>query len=141
VIVLPRPLRDQIVRFAEHAYPEECCGLLIGHDDGRARVTVTRVAPSRNVAEGRERDSFEVDPQLRFDLMRELNHGPDRIIGHYHSHPDNPARPSARDRAMAWEPELIWVIVSVREGRVSQVAAHLLEPLARRFREIPIRPE
>lgn len=141
MIVVSRRLIKQIAQFAEHAYPQECCGLLIGHDDPAAGTTVTRVAASRNVAEGRERDSFEVDPKLRFDLMRELDSGPERIVGHYHSHPDQSARPSARDAACAWEPDLVWVIVSVADGRAGQVTAHVFEADRGRFREILIRSE
>ncbi len=141
VILIPARQLGQITRLAEQAYPHECCGLLIGHDNGDAGLTVTRVAASRNVAEGRERDSFEVDPKLRFDLMRALESGPDRIVGHYHSHPDHPARPSARDAAMAFEPELVWVIVSVKDGHSEQVTAHVFDGEQDRFNEIPIRSE
>lgn len=139
MIVIPARLLQRIAESAEHAYPEECCGLLIGRDDGGARIAVTRVAASRNVAEGRERDSFEVDPKLRFDLMRELNGGPERIVGHYHSHPGHPARPSARDAAMVFEPDLVWVIVSVEDGRADRVTAHAFDTERGGFREIPIR--
>ena len=139
MIVIPAPLIERIGRFAEQAYPDECCGLLIGRDDGCARVAVTRLAASRNVAEGRERDSFEVDPKLRFDLMRELDGGPERIVGHYHSHPDHPARPSARDVEMAFEPDLVWVIVSLEDGRADRVTAHVFDTEPGGFREIPIR--
>lgn len=138
-MVIPGRLMKQIAQAAEHAYPEECCGLLIGHGDDTAGIAVTGVAASRNVAEGHRRDSFEVDPKLRFDVMRELNGGPDRIVGHYHSHPDHTAQPSARDAAMVFEPDLVWVIVAVAGGRAGEVRAHVFEPGAERFREIPIR--
>ncbi len=141
MILIPPRLLQRIAGAAEHAYPEECCGLLIGRGDDASRVDVTRIAASRNVAEGRERDSFEVDPKLRFDLMRELNDGPDRIVGHYHSHPDHPARPSVRDTEMAWEPDLVWVIVSVEDGRAGPVTAHVFDSRNGRFREIAIRRE
>lgn len=35
------------------------------------------------------------------------------IIGHYHSHPDGPAAPSATDLSMAYEPKMIWLICRV----------------------------
>lgn len=137
-MVIPRPLLDQMAQSAEHAYPEECCGLLIGHGDDATGIAVTRVAASRNVAEGRQRDRFEVDPRLRFDLMRALEGGSERIVGHYHSHPDHPARPSAHDSEMAWEPDLVWLIVSVANGRADEITAHMFDPDAGRFREIPL---
>jgi len=130
---------------AEAAYPDECCGLLAGFAvDGGWRVS--RVVESRNVTESDHRDSFEVDPQVRFDLMRALDDDAgERMIGHYHSHPDHPARPSERDRAMAYEPELVWIIVSVAEGRAQATGAFRLNAAGDAFDEIDItvtdRPE
>lgn len=127
-----------ITRAAEAAYPDECCGLLAGHeiDDG---WRVSRVVESRNVAQGDHADSFEVDPQVRFDLMRALDEaGGERMIGHYHSHPDHPARPSERDRAMAYEPELVWIIVSVADGRTEATGAFRLNPEGDAFDDIDI---
>ena len=43
-----------------------------------------------------------------------------RLLGFYHSHPDHPAEPSAFDLEHAW-PNLSYVIVSVRGGRVDQI--------------------
>lgn len=118
---------------AEAAWPEECCGLLVGRDggDGGGEVTVSRLALSPNVANPEARrnkeDSFEVDPKIRFDLMRRLAGSGERIVGHYHSHPGRPARPSGRDIRMAFEPELVWLIVSVEGGRAGEIAAWRLD--------------
>ena len=121
-----------IAAHAEHAYPGECCGLLVGR--GRRIVRVSRVVPSSNIAAGRD-DRFEVDPKLRFDLMRELGEGPERIVGHYHSHPDHPARPSPTDLACAFEPELLWLILAVSNGQAVQSRAWRLAPDGGRFVE------
>ena len=126
---------------AETAYPDECCGLLVGWgDDPRhdGNVVVTRVEPSANVAEGGTADRFEVDPRLRLRLMRELGNGPLRIVGHYHSHPDHLARPSRRDSDMAWEPDLVWVITSVKKGRAIATTAHIADPRSGGFRELTL---
>lgn len=112
MIRLPPELLAEMRRLAEAAYPEECCGLLVGRREAEA-IVVFRLAPSPNVAEGDRRRTFEVSPQVRFDLMRELQGGAEEIVGHYHSHPDGAAEPSATDLAMAWEPDLAWVILAV----------------------------
>jgi proteasome lid subunit RPN8/RPN11 len=138
---LPRAIRDRIAALAEAAYPGECCGLLVGFVEGDGAVYVHRMEPSPNVAEGDKRDRFEVDPKLRFELMRELGDGFDQIVGHYHSHPDHPPEPSAHDLAMAFEPDLVWVIQEVRGGRAGRLAAHRLErpqTAEPRFEECPI---
>lgn len=140
MIAFPADLLHKVVAAAEAAYPQECCGLLVGHDRkaGTSDILVTRVEASPNVAEGDRARSFEIDPKLRLDLMRTLRGGPDRVVGLFHSHPDHPAQPSERDLAMAWEPELIWVIVSVRDGRAVATTAHRIDEAHRRFAEITI---
>lgn len=134
------PQLKAIVDAAEAAFPAECCGLIVGVAEGADAVRVTAVHPSPNLAlaaTGR-RDRFEVDPRLRLRLHRELRGGAEAVIGLYHSHPGHPPEPSATDLAMAWEPELIWVIVAVAEGQAIQVAAHRLAPEGRRFIPVPL---
>jgi len=140
MIHIPAPLLAKITEAAEAAYPKECCGLLAGRDDGNGGVRVTRVEPSPNVAEGDQLDSFLIDAKIQFDLMRDLGDGPDRIIGHYHSHPDHPARPSERDRQSVFYPDHVWVIVSVnggvKAGSAGDVAAFMFDGASGDFREI-----
>ncbi len=127
---------------AANAYPDECCGLLVGFGDADD-MTIERAVTSANVTTSDHRDSFEVDPKVRFDLMRELEIAmetetcPHRhIVGHYHSHPDHPAEPSDRDRAMAFEPAFVWLIASVIEGRVEDLRAHAVTDDG--FRRLPL---
>ena len=139
MIVLPRAVVTHIAEAAEAAYPDECCGLLVGRAEASGDRLVTRVAASPNVAEGNTRDSFLVDPKIQFDLMRELGNGPECIIGHYHSHPHHGAVPSERDRRSVFYPEHVWVIVAVDGGRAGDMTAHLFDAGRGRFREIPLR--
>ncbi len=117
MILLPAMVRAQLEREAEATYPEECCGLLVGRRDADGSTAIERAVASPNVAIGRQRDRFEVDPRVRFALSRELVGTSSAIIGHYHSHPDRQARPSATDRALAFEPDLVWLIVAVAQHR------------------------
>jgi len=108
---------------AEAAYPEEACGLLVGRraPDGGWRVGT--VEPSANVAEPPRTRRFEVDPRLRLRLERTLRGRPDSIVGLYHSHPDGAAVPSGRDRAMVFEPALLWLITAVGQSRATATRA------------------
>ncbi len=142
-------LAERIRMEAEAAWPEECCGLLVGGDGGGEEgggVTVSRLVASPNVADPEARrsrkDSFEVAPEVRFRLMRQLAGSDERIVGHYHSHPGRPARPSERDIEMAFEPELVWLIVGVEGGRAGEIAAWRLdrESLAVQTVELVINP-
>ena len=122
MIVVPEAGLARIAAAAEAAYPRECCGLLAGRMTPGG-ILVTRVVASRNTADGDQRDRFEVDPQVRFDLMRALEGSDERLVGHYHSHPDHPAVPSATDRRMAHEPDLVWLITAVAAGRATATRA------------------
>jgi len=132
---------DQLTKIqtqAEKAYPQECCGLLIGRINTDGFLSVTRIAASPNMAEGSQKDSFEVDPQIRFEVMRDIRHTTEDIIGHYHSHPDHPAEPSQTDLDMAFEPDFVWLIVAVEDGQASDTKAWRLHQETRAVTSVPL---
>jgi len=119
VITLPLALAEQLLALAEAAYPAEACALLVG--EGGA---ITRIVPAENVALDPRRH-FEVDPGTQIRLRRALREaaGSESLLGHWHSHPDGRAEPSAIDAASAYEPHLVWLISSVAAGKASLPAA------------------
>jgi proteasome lid subunit RPN8/RPN11 len=110
----------------ESAYPEECCGLLLG-TIAHSVKTLVEVVPTDNAwsAEAEENLSEQKDltERRRYaikpeEMLRAMKYGRDRnldIIGIYHSHPDHPAVPSECDRTLAWA-QYSYIIVSVRQG-------------------------
>ena len=138
MIFLSAGQQKQINDHAAAAYPNECCGLLVGHDTDDGTVAVTRVIPSPNILTERARDRFEVDPQIRIDLEIELRGAHDRLVGHFHSHPDHPAVPSATDLERAYEPDLIWLITNVADGQAGDTKAYRLDQTASQFTELEI---
>lgn len=124
MIILPHALAGQLLALAEAAYPDEACALLVGQGD-----RITRIVPAENVAPDPRRH-FEVDPATQIRLRRALREaaGQERLpretlLGHWHSHPDGRAEPSATDAASAHEPELLWLISSVAAGKAMPPAA------------------
>ncbi len=134
LVIAPQHLKA-VVDATETAWPEEACGLLVGRREPALVWRVTRIEPARNVAPDRRR-AFEVDPGLRIGLERELRGGEDRIVGVYHSHPEGPVWPSAVDRAMVFEPELLWLVVSLWQGQAVETAAYM--PGAGGFRPVAL---
>ncbi len=137
---LPEDLKRRIRRHAEACYPNEACGLLTGRCDGET-IDITDVHESENVTEADPRTGFEIDPKLRFDLMRALeaaNDGAD-IVGHYHSHPDHPAAPSDTDLSMAYETEFVWLICSVTETGATELNAFKPREDRSRFEPLDLR--
>ncbi|MBI4184459.1 MAG: Mov34/MPN/PAD-1 family protein [Proteobacteria bacterium] len=137
MIALPPALLAEIERAAEGAYPAEACGLIVGRGAPGGALVATRLVPSRNLAADASR-RFEVDPQVRFDLERALRGGPERLIGHYHSHPEGPARPSATDREHAFEPGLVWLVTALDRGRAGETRAYVFDAGSGAFREVPL---
>jgi proteasome lid subunit RPN8/RPN11 len=124
ILVLPQPLRRQIVEEARAAYPREGCGLIEGMRDG-AEIRVTAIHPVANLAE--EPDRFELDPARHIALLRGLRGTGREIVGCYHSHPNACAEPSARDRAGAFEDGFLWLIEAVDGAGNCDVRAYLAE--------------
>ena len=141
MISLSKVSLKDITDAAENAYPRECCGLLAGYTDETGGRLITRVVLSRNLSSGDTRDSFEVDPEVRFSLMRNLEQADkgEIIVGHYHSHPNCSPTPSSRDLAMAYEPNLVWVIVAIHSGVVTETRAYMISVDTSTFNEIPLR--
>src|SRR6476619_3244096 len=105
------PQVDAAIRgHGSEAYPNECCGALIGRDG-----TVSETMALPNMTDEGPRTRFRVTPtDYRAAEQRAGELGAD-LLGFYHSHPDHPARPSQYDLDHAW-PFFSYVIVSVMAG-------------------------
>ncbi len=114
---------DEIRAAAAAAYPNEGCGALLGRRGAAPFVSATIPLPNSETAAPRVR--FSVSPRDYMSVEREADGRGLDLVGFWHSHPDHPARPSATDRALAWE-GLLTLIVSVREGEAGDVGAFQL---------------
>jgi proteasome lid subunit RPN8/RPN11 len=94
------------------AYPHECCGALLGHDD----VAVEAYALPNTTSEGPRR-RFLVSPDDYRSTERRAAERGLTLLGFYHSHPDHPARrggcattarPSTKSRSMPWNHSNRW---------------------------------
>jgi proteasome lid subunit RPN8/RPN11 len=107
----------------EKAFPNECCGVLLGqidNDDGRQ---VEAILPIENTREAEEQyHRFRIEAE---DLMRAEKEGRKQnreVLGFYHSHPDHPARPSDYDREFAM-PFYSYIILGVEGGRAAELTS------------------
>jgi proteasome lid subunit RPN8/RPN11 len=91
-------------------FPYECCGALI-----EIAGVIVEAFPLRNTTGSGARRRFRIGPDdyRRAEARAAERRG--RLAGFYHSHPDEPARPSAYDLEHAW-PNFIYIIVSVNAG-------------------------
>jgi proteasome lid subunit RPN8/RPN11 len=96
---------------AAETYPHECCGALLGRESRESRE-VTGVLPLANRRADSPRNRYTISAgDVRAAEAAAASRGLE-LLGWYHSHPDDLARPSEFDREHAW-PWFSYVIVSV----------------------------
>jgi proteasome lid subunit RPN8/RPN11 len=118
VIVLGARADAAIRTHATEAYPDECCGAIVGLAEGAGRV-VLEAWPLVNSAANPSRH-FEVSASEYQRVEARATGARVTLLGFYHSHPDAPAAPSAHDLAQAW-PNVDYIIVSVMAGTPERI--------------------
>src|SRR5438105_4436306 len=101
-LTLSSSLYRQIEEEGVRAYPNECCGAMIGRDvsgeSAPVRRIVDRLQPLTNSFEQGERyHRFRLDPKEYMEVEKAADAEGKLMLGFYHSHPDQPARPSEYD--------------------------------------------
>lgn len=121
-IVLDPEHRRAIARQGEAFYPQECHGLLLGHQNGLTKQVVDLVFLDK-VSEPESHEHRYHIPSQGMEEGEEIARAKAlEVVGSFHSHVDEPARPSIHDREFA-EPTFTYVIVGIRQGRAHELAA------------------
>jgi proteasome lid subunit RPN8/RPN11 len=120
MIKVRREHLEEIKRHGEEAYPNECCGFLLGESLEGGNV-LTKVYRAENERRDSRHNRYLITPDQyrRADAFaRERKLG---IIGYYHSHPDHPAAPSGYDLDHSCWPAESYLIVSVMNGKAVDI--------------------
>jgi proteasome lid subunit RPN8/RPN11 len=126
-VAMSAELAQKIHEHGGETYPYECCGALLGRDQGSPSVNdsdgngqsasreVLALFPLVNRRDDSPRNRFSVTAEDVLAAEKSAKTQGLEVIGWYHSHPDHPARPSDYDRDHAW-PWYSYIIVSVQTG-------------------------
>ncbi len=98
-----------IIAHAEREAPCEACGYLAAEDG-----LVNRHYELTNT--DKAADHFSMDPGEQFAAVKDMRARGLKYRAVYHSHPETPARPSAEDIRLAYDPDISYVIVSLAEN-------------------------
>ena len=101
---------EAITAHAKKESPIEACGYL-----AQEGCIITRHYELANI--DRSPEHFSFDPKEQFAVFRDARSNGLEIRAVYHSHPAAPARPSAEDIKLAFDPDLSYVIVSLAGGK------------------------
>ncbi len=121
---------------ARDAYPEECCGFLLGTPGEPKKVLEVR--PAKNVVETNRQRRYVIDPREILAAERDASRAGREILGFYHSHPNHPAAPSDFDLSHAAWPGYSYVILSIVNRNPENVTSWLLDSEARSKKAEPL---
>jgi len=115
-ITLSSHLLSAMIDHARRELPNECCGVLIGQQGVFERVIpVTSIHPAP--------DSYFMSPEEQVEIFTELGNNSESFLGIYHSHPKGPSDPSSMDISLAFHPDAIYFIVSLKSKKQPEVRA------------------
>ncbi|MDX2075159.1 MAG: M67 family metallopeptidase [bacterium] len=81
-LMLSHSAQTDLIQHAKTGYPEEVCGLLVGHGE-----QISRVIPTENGASDK-RNSFLIPQQALNQYLPKIRAEGLNLIGFYHSHPN-----------------------------------------------------
>jgi proteasome lid subunit RPN8/RPN11 len=116
VIRLPKELADEMVGHAREEYPRECCGMLAGENSA-----ISKLFKIKNIAQ--RIDEYELDPLEQVNAFEKIDRLSLKLLGIYHSHPDNPCHPSRLDIHQAFYPDTLFFIISLKDMTDFQLRA------------------
>ncbi|HXW06748.1 MAG TPA: M67 family metallopeptidase [Vicinamibacterales bacterium] len=108
---------EAIRRHGVDTFPDECCGALIAVG---GRIVEAFALPNTTSSGAARR--FRIGPDSYREAERRAHALGGTLVGFYHSHPNEPARPSAYDLEHAW-PNLVYVIISIVQGAPRDITA------------------
>ena len=99
------------------SFPFECCGFLLGVEEGNKR-SIKSIKRVTNLSEEDQRRRFSISATDYLQAEKQAEENNLLLLGIYHSHPDHPAVPSETDRLSAL-PYFSYVIISVMNNKIS----------------------
>lgn len=114
---IPHAAYVALRQHGEDAYPQECCGILLGRFDEDGTKTVTQVIRCLNMREDSPSNRYSIDLKELVRLQREGRERGEDIVGFYHSHPDHPPLWSQTDLEEAYWIGCSYVITCVENKK------------------------
>ncbi len=102
---------QSVLSQAQKDAPKESCGYLLGTD----AETVTENYPMTNIDDSTEHFSFDVKEQ--FEAVKYARKNSLVIVGNWHSHPATPSRPSKEDIRLAFDENILYFILSLKDEK------------------------
>ena len=131
MVILSQSHLKEILEHGKEAYPEECCGAILGHFDKEiSQKSCTKIIRIENNWENHLEESrhrrFAVTADDYRQLEKQAKDTGLTLLGFYHTHPDHPALPSGTDLSYAW-PFFSYIIQAINKGDVADIFSYELD--------------
>lgn len=113
-LVIARELVAELVMYCRACLPHEACGILAGTGDRATKVYLMTNAEPSPV-------SYLMEPGEQFRVMKEMRQEGLNMVAIFHSHPQSPAYPSAKDLRLAFYDDVYYVIVGLLREDLPEV--------------------
>lgn len=107
---ISKKILDAIIAHAKKEVPLEACGYLAQKDNQIIEYYALKNMDQRH-------DHFTMDAKEQFAAVQDMRSKGLKLAAVYHSHPETPARPSPEDIRLACDPEISYVIVSLKNNK------------------------
>jgi len=134
MVYLNKEHLDQMIEHAKEKQPHEVCGILAGSEN--AVELVYKMANDDNSA-----TTYLANPKEQFQVFKDIRKRRLEMIGIYHSHVFTQPYPSARDVELAFYPEAVYFIASLRDLERPEVKAYRIRDGKIEEEEIEIRDQ
>ncbi|MCM1258224.1 MAG: M67 family metallopeptidase [Roseburia sp.] len=113
-----------MIKYCKGELPLEACGLLAGgRKDGN--YDIEKIYCLSN-ADG-SGNHFSMIPEEQFCAIRDMREKGYELLGNFHSHPRTEPLPSKEDIRLAYDPQLIYLILSLKEERKPELEAYSID--------------
>jgi proteasome lid subunit RPN8/RPN11 len=112
-----------MVLHAERTYPNECCGAMLGRNQGDRKI-VTEAVALQNAFQGAQNQRYELRPQDLIAADEAARKTGLDLIGIFHSHPDCDAYFSDTDLKNSC-PWYSFVVLSINNGKFDHANSYL----------------
>lgn len=108
MIRIPEKIYQKMIEHAKREWPLECCGILGGRDH-----IVIQAFELQNIEKSPIK--YSMSPKEQWKTFEEMEKQKIEMIAIYHSHPHTIAFPSETDVKLACYPDVVTVIISLKE--------------------------
>jgi len=109
MLIIKRDIYDRIIEQAKKGKPSEVCGILVGKGS-----KVLKLYEMDNTSDN-PRLCYFMNPKEQIEVFKDMRKQNLELVAIYHSHPDTEAYPSKRDVELAFYPESVYLIISLKD--------------------------